>query len=68
MSADAATIEGAIELVAARQARRVTLCGLRFGERLLPRATAAAARVGVQLTLDRGSQGTSAIVVTLAGG
>jgi hypothetical protein len=68
MRTDAATIQGAIELVAARQARRVTLCGLRFGERLLPRATEVAARLGVELTLDRGSQGASAIVVTLAGG
>jgi hypothetical protein len=47
MTTDLVTIRGAIELVAARQARRVTLSGLRFGERLLPRVTLEGAQVGV---------------------
>ena len=66
MSTDLVTIRGAIELVAARQARRVTLSGLRFGERLLPRVTLEGAEVGVDVALDRGSVGTTALVVTLA--
>jgi len=68
MSTDMASIQGAIAMVAARQARRITLSGLRYGERLLPRITAAAAQHGVAVALDRGSQGTSAIVVSALDG
>ena len=68
MTTDLVTIRGAIALVAARQARRVTLSGLRFGERLLPRVTLEGAQVGVDVALDRGSVGTTALVVTPAKG
>jgi hypothetical protein len=68
LSSDLASIRGAIELVAAQQARRITLSGLRYGERLLPRASADAAHRGVTVDLDRGNHGTSAIVVSRKGG
>ena len=68
MTSDLASIHGAIELVAARRASRVTLSGLRFGERLLPRASADARQRGVDLRVDRGTQGIAAIVVTTAQG
>ena len=64
MSTDRTSIEGAIAMVAAHQASRVTLSGLRYGERLLPRIANEAARLGVSIALDRGSHGTSAIVVS----
>jgi hypothetical protein len=64
MATDLASIHGAIELVAEGQARRITLSGLRYGERLLPRAVADGAQRGVTVDLDRGDHGTSAIVVT----
>jgi hypothetical protein len=63
MTTDLASIRGAIELVASHQARRVTLSGLRFGERLLPHASMEGAMLGVDVGLDRGSHGISAIVV-----
>ena len=68
MTTDLASIRGAIELVARHQARRVTLSGLRFGERLLPRTSMEGALLGVDVVLDRGSHGTSAIVVSPAPG
>jgi hypothetical protein len=68
LTTDLVTIRGAIELVAARQARRVTLSGLRFGERLLPRVSVEGAQVGVDVSLDRGTVGTAALVVTPAKG
>lgn len=68
MTSDLASIHGAIELVAAHRASRVTLSGLRFGERLLPRASVDARQRGVTLRVDRGSQGIAAIVVTPAQG
>jgi hypothetical protein len=68
MTTDLDSIHGAIELVAAGHARRITLSGLRYGERLLPRATAEAAQIGVAVDLDRGEHGTSALVVRLTRG
>jgi hypothetical protein len=68
MANDMASIRGAIELVAHRHARRVTLSGLRFGERLMPRAAVEGADRGVDVVLDRGREGIAAIVVTLAQG
>ena len=68
MTTDLASIRGAIELVARHEARRVTLSGLRFGERLLPRTSIEGALLGVEVVLDRGSHGTSAIVVKPAAG
>jgi hypothetical protein len=51
-------------LVASGAASRVTLCGLRFGERLLPESIAVAQHLGVEVVLDRGVQGSTAVVVT----
>ncbi|HEY8169042.1 MAG: hypothetical protein ACHQ02_06405 [Candidatus Limnocylindrales bacterium] len=59
-------MRGAIALVASHQASRVTLSGLRFGERLLPRVTAEGVESGVVVTVDRGVHGTTAIVVSAA--
>ena len=68
MARDLASIGAAIALVARHEADRVTLSGLRYGERPLTQATAEALAAGVLVALDRGPSGTSAIVVTPGGG
>jgi hypothetical protein len=58
------SINGAIVLVATGTSRRVTLTGLRFGERLLTHAALAADEAGVTIALERNpSGGQTALVV-----
>ena len=55
-------INAAIVLVATGQSTRVTLAGLRYGERLLTHAVAAAQEAGVRLVFDRAENGAALIV------
>lgn len=61
---DLDSIRGGIGLVATRQADRVVLAGLRYGERLLPRAMELAAGADVDVRPDRIGGGPLAIVVS----
>ena len=61
---DLDSIRGGIGLVANRQADRVVLAGLRYGERLLPRAMELAAGADVDVRPDRIGGGPLAIVVS----
>jgi hypothetical protein len=61
---DLDSIRGGIGLVASRQADRVVLAGLRYGERLLPRAMELAAGADVDVRPDRIGGGPLAIIVS----
>ncbi len=61
---DLATIAGAIQLVARRRARRVTLVGLRHAERAAAEGLALAQAAGVAFALERdGASGSVAVVI-----
>ena len=49
LAREEAEIRGAIRLVAAGAATRVTIAGLRYGERLLPRMAVEARPVGITI-------------------
>jgi hypothetical protein len=59
-----ASIQAGIDLVACGAARRVTLAGLRFAERLLPDALERGAVSGVGVRLDRGEDDAPALILT----
>jgi hypothetical protein len=59
-----ASIQAGIDLVAYGAARRVTLAGLRFAERLLPDAIERGALAGVKVRLDRPEDAAAALILT----
>ena len=58
------SIQAGIDLVACGAARRVTLSGLRFAERLLPDALERGALAGVSVRLDRPDDAAPALILT----
>jgi hypothetical protein len=58
------SIQAGIDLVACGAARRVTLSGLRFAERLLPDAIERGALAGVSVRLDRPDDAAPALILT----
>ena len=64
LESELTSIHGGIGLVASYGARRVVVCGLRFGERLLPRAMTLGREAGVVVTSERSGDGPLAIVVS----
>jgi hypothetical protein len=61
--AEASELETAMTLVARGSARRVTLVGLRYGERLGPPALVRARQLGIDVTLQREPGGGRSVVV-----